>query len=101
MSETQEALMRQKPPPAPKRRQPRLRKLLVVHHITPSSKLYAAMSKRFASDQEYICRFFDTQEDVEAYAASMDEPVAIFLAKPIAEKANVPPQADAAQESKP
>ena len=69
------------PPPKPKRR--RLRSVLVVHKITASTKLYMAAEKKFASDDLYVCKFFDTQEAAEAWAERQDEPRALFVVRPV------------------
>lgn len=71
------------PPLAPKPKRRRLRSVLVVHKITASTKLYIATQKKFASDDEYVCKFFDTQEDAEAWAERQDEPRAVFLVRPV------------------
>lgn len=70
----------------------KLRQLMVVHKITSATKLYAAIRERFSFDKEYACQFFDTQEAAEAFAASCSDPCHVFLAKPVTEQKQRPPQ---------
>jgi len=72
--------------PAAKRAEPprgrRMKAVVVQQHITAATKLYAVAKSRFGSlDLDYICRFFDTLEDAQEWAAKSDEPCAIFLTR--------------------
>lgn len=67
------------PAPKPKKRARRMGKLLVIHRLEPNEKLYAAFAKKgWDSADEYRGRFFNRQEDAEAWIARQDEPYALF-----------------------
>lgn len=70
------------PPAKPKRR--RMKRVMVLHHISQSTKLYAIMHQRSTVyPDEYYCKFFDTQADAEAWLEAKDEPCALFVVRPI------------------